>query len=480
MATGNWDEKNKPTIPGWYNRFKNKAQERIGTGIHGILAMPVKANWGPVNTVTAITVTSTSENTLKKTFGEDPNYTAYRLGKLALLGQPKAVLFYRLVDGSQKTATLTLKNNASTPADAIKLETKYPTTRKFNVTVRNNIADSSKVDFILYEGATQLFSMSAISGDIDDIISAINSNVENEYLIATKVSGATGTIGNVVNQALTGGNDGTAGITNAHYLEAMSAFEGYGMDGFTLDGISDQSLQASVKAWVIKNKEEGTNIIAFVGGPQSNYSLEQANSRSKEFNHEDIVNVFATSATYDGNTYTSSEVAVYIAALATAAGLKDSICNAVTIFDDIQPRLNKTDTAAALAAGTLVLAKDADNVIVVDDVNTFKNYTDDKTEVFGSIRAIKFMNAVDGDTSLKRKDFVGKVTNDDTGRTLIIIALKQYFETLVAAGVIKDDFTVEIDTELQANAKSDEFFWKWDATYLDVIKRVYGTGNVTK
>ena len=25
MATGTWDEKNRPTIPGWYNRFKNNA-----------------------------------------------------------------------------------------------------------------------------------------------------------------------------------------------------------------------------------------------------------------------------------------------------------------------------------------------------------------------------------------------------------------------------------------------------------------------
>lgn len=480
MGTGTWDEKNKQKVPGWYNRFKNKAKERIGTGIHGILAMPVKANWGPVKTVTSIIVNSTAETKLKKAFGEDPAYTAYKLGKLALLGQPKELLLYRLSDGTEKISSTTLKNTATTPADVIKLETKYPTTRTFNVTIRTNIADASKIDFILYEGTKQLFSMSALSGTLDEIVAAINSNVENEYLAASKVTGATGTLANITNKALTGGNDGTAGINNQHYLDAMKAFEGYGMDGFTLDGVTDQSLQASVKAWVIKNKEEGTNIISFVGGPASNYTLVEANSRSKEFNHEDVVNVFATSATYDGVSYSSAEVAVYIAAIATGAGLKDSICNYVTIFDDIQPRLSKAEIETALAAGTLVLAKDADDVIVVDDVNTFKNYTDEKTEVFGTIRAIKFMNAVDGDTSLKRKDFVGKITNDDTGQALIISALKQYFETLFEAGVIKADFTVEIDKELQSIAASDEFFWKWDANYLDVVKKVYGTGNVTK
>jgi hypothetical protein len=478
MATGIWDEKNRPTIPGWYNRFKNNAEARIGTGIHGILAMPVKANWGPVNTVTSITVNSTAERKLIKIFGGDPNYTAYKLGKLALLGQPKEVLFYRLTDGSEKVSSLILKNSESTPADAIKLESKYSTTRNFNVTIRTNIADAAKKDFLFFEGTTQIFSISAISGTFDEIVTLINSNVENEYIVASKVTGATGVLANIVNEPLTGGNDGTAGVTSEHYLNAMSTFEGYGMDGFVFDGISDQSLQTSVKTWVIKNKQEGTNIIAFVGG-LSNESLEQANSKSKEFNHEDVVNVFGHGI-YDGVEYNQAEMAVYIAALATGKGLKESICNEVTIFEDIQPRLKKSEIETALAAGTLVLAQDKNDVIVVDDVNTFKNYTDEKSEVFGTIRAVKFMNAVDGDTSIKRKDFVGKTSNSDTGRTLILCSLKQYFETLSDEGIIEKDFTVEVDKDLQGKAASDEFFWKWSAKYVDVIKRIYGTGNVTK
>ena len=478
MATGTWDEKNRPTIPGWYNRFKNNAAARIGTGIHGILAMPVKANWGPIKTVTSITVNSTAERKLIKTFGGDPAYTAYRLGALALLGQPKELLLYRLVDGTETVATLSLANTEASPSNIIKLDTKYPTTRAFNVTIRTNVADSSKKDFVFFEGTTQLFSVSAMSGTPAQIVALINASVENEYITASVIGTPVGTLANIVNQALAGGNNGTAAITNQHYLDSMEVFEGYGMDGFVLDGVTDQSLQTSVKAWVIKNKTEGNNIIAFVGG-LSNETIIEANSKSKEFNHEDVVNVYGH-AFVDGVEYPQAELAVYIAGLATGKGLKDSICNEVTIFDDIQPRLSKTDIESALAAGTLVLTKDTDTVIVVDDVNTFKNYTDEKTDVFGSIRAVKFMNAVDGDTSIKRKEFVGKVPNNDTGRTLVLCSLKQYFEDLRDAEIIQPDFHVVVDTELQATAKSDEFFWKWDAVYIDVMKRIYGTGNVTK
>lgn len=471
MATGNWNEKNRPTIPGFYNRFKTKAEERIGTGIHGILAMPVKSDWGPVNKVVSVK----SEKDLKREFGENTKFTAYKLGRLALLGNPKELLLYRLANGSEKNGTLTLKN--SEQSDYIILETKYPTTRDFNITIRDNLVEQDKKDLILFEQNKILLTVSALSGNAEEIVEKINCNVENTYITAKKANNtATAILENTVNLKFTGGNNGIDGITSEDYLRAMSTFEGYGIDGFALDGVTDQSIQMSVKTWVIKNKDEGINLIAFFGGPREE-KIEQANSKSKEFNNEDIVNVFAH-ATYEGVEYTQAEVAVYIAALATGKGLKDSICNEVTIFDDVQPRLSKSEVETALASGTLVLTKDADEVIVIDDVNTLKNYPNDKSEVFGSIRAVKFLNAVDGDTALKRKEFVGKVSNDDTGRTLVLCALKQYFETLAKERIIEKDFIVEVDKNLQETAKSDEFFWRWSAQYVDVMKRIYGTGYV--
>ncbi len=73
------------------------------------------------------------------------NYSAYKLGKLALLGNVKELLLYRLVDGKQKKGTLTLKDTTENSAkDVIKLETKYPTARNFNVTIKSNLVDADK------------------------------------------------------------------------------------------------------------------------------------------------------------------------------------------------------------------------------------------------------------------------------------------------------------------------------------------------
>lgn len=472
MATGVWNEKDKPILPGFYNRFKAIAEKRIGTGIHGILAMPVKANWGPVNKV--VSIENNGEKDLINKFGKDN--TAYRLGRLALLGEPKELLLYRLADGTEKKASISLKDtNIGSAVDVIKLETKYPTTREFNITVRSNIVDNEKIDIILYEGAKQLYVFSELNGTIENICKSINENIDNIYIDASKIEEGNGKLANIANQPLTGGNDGASGVTNEHYIKAMEVLEGYKADGFCLDGVTDEALQNTVKGWVQRNKAKGNNIIAFLGGKNTD-TIQQANTKSREFNFEGVVNV-ATQGIYEGVKYTPAETACYIAALATGKRLKESVCNEKTIFEDVEPRLSKEEKESCLQAGTLVMVKEDDEVIVVDDVNTLKKYSEEQNETWGYIRGIKFMNAVDGDTSIKRKDFIGKITNNSTGQVVVICALKQYFETLAKEGVI-EDFIVEIDQELQATAKNDEFFWKWDAKYVNVMKRIYGTGYV--
>lgn len=370
MATGVWNENNRPTIPGFYNRFKSLAEKRIGTGIHGILAMPVKANWGgPVEKVVSIK----DEKDLISKFGKDN--TAYRLGRLALLGQPKELLLYRLTDGTEKIASVMLKDTEDT--EVLKIETQYPTTRDFNITIRTNIVDDTKKDLILYEAAKQLYVFSELGGTIEEIANSINENVENTWLKVTKTDEGNGKLQNIANETLKGGNDGNSNITSEHYIKSMEVFEGYKADGFTLDGITDESLQSTVKGWVQRNKTKGNNIIAYLGIKDTD-TIQQANTKSKEFNFEGIVNV-GVSGYYEGIKYTPSETACYIAGLATGQRLKESMCNQKTIFEDVEPRLSKEEVEIALASGTLVLAQDDNEIIVVDDVNTLKRYQEDQT-----------------------------------------------------------------------------------------------------
>lgn len=469
MSTGIWSETNKSTIPGFFNRFKWIAENRLTQGTNGVVAMPVKSDWGPTKQV--ISVTGISE--LENKFGSNMDLTAYRLGRLILLGQPKGLLLYRLVDGSEKVASITLKDTATTPVDVIKLETLYPTTRAFNISTKPNIVDSSIIDITLYEGTEQVY-VFKVSGSTDDIINSINNNEENVWIKATKVADGSG-LASIVSQLLTGGDNGTASITNQHYIDAMTAFEGYKLDGFTLDGISDSALQAAVQAWIDKNKINGADVLAFLGAAKD-AAIDVVNTQSKAFNDGGIINI-GTGGTYEGIEYSPAEVACYIAGLAVSKTIKESICNAETIFEDVNPKLTNEQITSCCAAGTLALVNEQQKVIIVDDVNTLKKFSDEQSESLGYIRAVKFLYSVNEDTSAKRSDFIGKIDNDNSGQKVVISALKKYFETLQNDGIISD-FEVEIDTDLQKNAKDDEFYWKWNANYVNIMKKIFGTGYV--
>lgn len=469
MASGLWSETDRPIRPGFYNRFKAAALARIQMGKRGIVAMPVKANWGPVKEVVRIT----SEKDLIDNFGSDMNYTACKLGRLALLGGPKELLLYRLADGTEKVAAVTLKSTNDT--DVLKIESKYPTTREFKVTVRPSIVDDTAKDIVLHEGTRLLFTFYGLTGSIEEIATAINDNAENMWLKATKV--AEGELKDVVSQPLTGGNDGVAGITNQDYIDAMAKFEGYKFNGFTLDGVTDPALHTSVKSWVERNRKNGKKIRAYVGG-ELDEDILAANNRSKAFNYEGMHNVGATGGILDGVVYTPAEVAVYICALGEGQDMKASLCNQTTVFSDVTTHLTNEEIESALLAGTMILRYDDGSVVIEDDVNTLKRYGEDQNETWGYLRAIKFMDMVDEDTSFTgNRQYVGKVLNGRTGQLAILSALKQYFEVL-QTGQLIEDFIVEIDEELQKNTANDEFFWRWEAKYINVMKKIFGTGYI--
>lgn len=479
MAKGTWGPDNKPEIPGFYNRFQTAAEATIANGTTGTLALTVTANWGPIKE--PVLIDNDVEKTLKATFGADSNYTAYKLGKLAILGKPKALLLYRLADENAAKASLKLQTTDDSPVDAITLETLYPTTRDFKITVKTNVADSEKKNIILFEGSKQLFNIT-VGGTFADIVKTINNATANTYITAkvNEITSTTNALVNVATKDFTGGNDGTAGITNQDYIDAMTVFEGYEKDAFVIDRHADSALQASIQTWNTECKENGDIFLIFVTGVNSSETLDDANQRSNDYNDYLVNNLYIETATYDKVTYNNAEVLVYIAALAIGKGLKESMSNETTIFDSVTPKLSRPQITSAIKNGTIVLYEDKGRVVVADDVNTYKTYKDEAGKAFGTIQTVIFMKTVHEDTSEKRFEISGKVDGNDTGRTIALSSLKKYFETLNTNGIIADDFEVKIDEERQAKAESDEMYWTWAVTHYKKLKRVYGTGIISE
>lgn len=476
MASGTWSETEKPVRPGFYMRFIAAALAAIQPGARGILAIPLKANWGPPEQIVEIA----TEKELIDTYNteETGNYTAYNCIRLALLGGIKTVLGYRLIDGTAAKASITLQDGA--PVNVLKLETKYPSTRAFKVTTRDNAVDNTKQDLVLYEGTTQLYVFTFAKGAtvVDNAVIAINGDAKNVWIVATKVAAGNGTIANIVSQPLAAGNDGAAGVINADYVDAMAAFEARVFNAFTLDGATDSALQTSAKAWIERLRNEGKKIIGYLGGTANDdLDITVGNSRSTGFNHEGIVNV-GVSAQLDGIWYPSAMVACYVAGKGAGQALRESLTYASTMFDDVKPRLTHNQIVFGLQAGTLVLVHDGEKVVVEQGINTLTSFREGQNNSFKKIKLIRIMDAIDVDTSAAAHDnYIGKVLNNADGQAALLSAIKNYFETLSPA-LIDSDFVVEVDKDLQATAAGDEFYWKWNAKLIDSMEKIFGTGVV--
>ena len=239
-------------------------------------------------------------------------------------------------------------------------------------------------------------------------------------------------------------------------------------------------MQAAIQTWNTQCKENGDIFLIFVTGVNNSETLDDANQRSNDYNDYLVNNLYLGTATYNGTTYNSAEVLVYIAALAIGKGLKESMSNETTIFDSVTPKLSKTQITSAIKNGTIVLYEDGGRVVVADDVNTYKTYKDEAGKAFGTIQTVIFLKTVNEDTSAKRFEISGKADGNDTGRTIALSSLKKYFETLNNNGIIADDFVVKIDEEKQVTAEADEMYWIWQVTHYKKLKRVYGTGIIAE
>lgn len=474
MGNGTWSMTDRPVRPGFYMNFQAAAQATIQPGARGRVAIPVKANWGPVKQVVEIT----SEKELIDTYGTDrldSGFTAYDCIRLALLGGAKTVLGYRLADSTAAKASISLQDGEGT--DVLTLTTKYETTRPLSVTVRDDIVDpTNRQDIMLYEGTKLIYTFTYAKDSIDATVKAINGDTGNVWVTAKKVKD--GTLVNTLSQDFAGGNAGIADISNEDYIDAMAVFEARVFDTFAPDGMTDASLQTTVKSWAERLRSEGKDIVAYMGGTAADdTNIAVANTRSHGFNSESVANVGVTGV-LDGAEYGSAQTACYFAGLASGQALTESLTYATTIFDDVKPRLTNNQVISAIQAGTLVMVNDGEKVRIEKGINTLTSLKEGQNNAWKQIKCIRIMDAIQADTSKAANDsYIGKILNNDDGQTSLICALKLYFEG-IAGTLIADDFTVEIDTEKMALASGNEFFWKWDARVIDSMENIYGIGIV--
>ncbi|MEN6325789.1 MAG: phage tail sheath subtilisin-like domain-containing protein [Syntrophomonas sp.] len=485
MAGGEWSATQMPVLPGLYMNFKAAALAAIQPGARGVVAIPVKAHWGPVKQFTDIT----SEAQIIETFTADisNDATAYNSLYFAILGGASKVLAYRLADGDAAKATTILVDTGVAPGvNVIKLDAKYEGARgnNFKATVQVNPIDALKKDIKLYEGTTLLRTFTFISGTIDAVVNAINEDSANIWITATKMAEGAGALKNVASQAFANGDSGIDGVVAQDYTNWLAALETQLFNLLALDGISDGAIHTSVSAWIKRVREEGKGIIGVFGGSAADDiaadAVAKATARAAGFNHEGIVCV-GVGANLDGTDYSSAQVACYVAGLIGGQKLSESITYAATPFDDVTRRWTKAEMEQAVTGGVYLLFHDGRIVKGLRGVNSLVTLRQGQNNSWKKVRAIRVMDAINVDLQTTAEaNYIGKVNNTAEGRASLLGAFKTYMQLLGMDGVIETTgFDVYLDPDYYgATAKvtpeADQVFTKWEARLTDVMEQIFG------
>ena len=478
MAGGTWSQTDKPVLPGFYMAFQAAAAAAIQPGARGVIAIPIKAHWGPVRQFVELTDEAGAAGAFTR--DESEGATAYTAARLALLGGARKVLAYRLADGDEAAAEATLQDSAASPVNVMKITARFPGARgnAFKLAVQTNPVDASKQDLRLYEGTTLLRTFTFAGGSIQHAVDAVNGDSGNVWITAAKLADGNGTLATATGVALAFGSSGIAGLANSHYVDALAAFETQSFDAFALDGVTDASLHASVAAWVARIRNEGKGVIAVLGGSAADDAasdtVSKAVARSASFNHEGIVNV-GTGARLGGVSYSSAQLTAYVAGLISGQSLSASATYAATPFEDVTRRWTRAEQEQAVRGGVFLLVHDGRQVKALRGINSLQSPRAGQNNAWKKIRTIRVMDSINADLQRTAEEsYIGKVNNTEEGRLALIGACKQYLQTLAQAGVIEaEGFDVAVDPAQMP--EPDQVFLKWEARLTDVMEQIFST-----
>jgi hypothetical protein len=445
--------------PGIYVRVTNIGEPPVVTGAQGIGTALIKASWGPVGEV----VTLAGLNEVSQRFGEGQGTEVLRELFRGGARQVKAVRVGS--DGSK--ATLSLADTTATPVQVVTLETKYPTSRTFNITIRDTLADETQRELLVYEGTKLLETISFAKGTGEPQALTDAVNQISAYLTAQKIADGNGTLATVTNQDLTGGTDPT--VTGESYTNAETLLEAENWNILVVDSV-DPTVHATVQTFVNRMRNEGKRVLAVVGEPTSvNFDTRKTNS--KAFDDPAIVYVGNGFATANG-TVEGAEAAARVAGEILRSPYNSSLTHQVISGAvDIAGKLTNTQIVEAIQSGMLVFTQNANGLVQIEyGITTFLIPTTELDEGWKKIRRVRTRDELINRVVLSTDPLIGRINNDANGQATVISIINGVINQMIAEGGLLSGQAVLDETK---PPQGDSAWFKIEADDLDSLEKSY-------
>lgn len=446
--------------PGTYYRYENRGTaSNVGTTENSV-AIPIQADWGPIDVVTV----HDSAASVIATYGKNGTVDA----ALALFegGAPK-VYCVRLnkastaSDGTEAAyGTLSL--------DKVTIKAKHPGAKVLKVQTRVKVEGVSK-EIIVYDGDAKVETHSFNSGD-DEVANLIKAVSYSSYITAAAVEGASATTVPVKDiTPLAGGADPT--VSTASYSDAFIKLEPYQFTHIALDCVT-ADVQALLQTWLNRVFEEGKLCVAILGGTNKNARFADLTAAAIAINDKKVIRSGIWGRDEADNVVDGYKMAALVAgAIANTPSNQSIVHLTVPGIVSIEPHTN-AEYETAIDSGLLLASYSASGAVWFDSgINTLNTLDSEEDEGWKKIRrvATRFEMITRIDNELAK--LVGRVNCDNNGIALAIQNAQGVLNAMISEGKLKEG--AEIYEDSDNPAKIDTAWFVIAADDYDSLEKIY-------
>lgn len=422
----------------------------VNTGSTGSVALPrgivgaiFRADWGPIGSAHELE----AEGQIMETYG-DLAQTA--VAREAFRGGARRVVAVRLGAGGTK-AVVELDDGAAAAVATVTAKYEGVRGNAFRFTVRTSLADATKREAILYEGAQELERHTYTAG-ADEAAALETAWAESPYVVVDKLVVGDGTVANIALAPLATGTE--PDVTGAALTNALGLLEVEDINVLAVD-VEDTTSHATVDAWVMTARNNGRRVMAVVGEPTS-VAIATRRANATALNNEAIVYVANGFTTEEGN-LEGYEAAARVAGMIASAPVTASMTHAVVDgATALVGSLTGLEIEQAIGSGALVFTRNAAREVQIEyGITTLVTPGLEQDDGWKKIRRVRTRDELIAQIVADSDVLIGKVNNDATGRALLQAKMQGAVNRLIAAGALASG-SVQVDP---GNAPAGDSAW---------------------
>lgn len=411
LGGGVFTAQNK-VLPGTYINFVSAARASATLSDRGIAAMPFVGDWGPENEVFLLTADEFQSNATKY-FGYNAIHPQTQMFRELFCHATKLYL-YRLNSGTVKAQNIyaTAKYGGSR-GNALSIVVQDSPAGGYDVTT---LLDGTEMDVQTVETAAEL--------------------IDNDYVTFKKDAVLTVSAGT----ALTGGADGQ-GRTGDNYQKFLKAIEPYSFHALGCNSGEKEVVDLFIAFTKRMRDQVGAKFQTVV-------------YRAQNADYEGIISVENKLLDVDESLFGEFSLVYWVTGLIAGCGVNQSNTN--TVYDGsykVDTDYTQQELEDGLKAGKFLLHRVDEQVRVLDDINTFISFTDDKSEDFSSNQTIRVLDQIGNDiAALFQAKYLGRVQNDNAGRMSLWNDIVKHHEELEKIRAI-ENFSADLVQVLPGDNK---------------------------